>query len=401
MAHSLLLADDSPTIAKILGMALSADDYEIRSVLTAEEAIKELKAKPPFFFLVDLQLPGKNGYEFARLIRQDAELKQVRVLLLSSAFEPVDEQELAQCGADGVIAKPFNPGDLREKLRQIQNLPPKMPSGGPLTEAIPDLSHLLSGAPSPPETDANSILSSILGGSDTPPPAPKAAATEQTPSLDLSSAFQSSDAPPPAPPAAKKEGLSPNAQALAAFFSAEIDSHSQQTPTPPLALPEEPDSSDSFDASLSSIDWDTQEASLDAWSSPPPKPKEKTPAPMAAASPSHFLFDTGNSSFRFADDYLQRITRSFTGEPGETDSLAPPKGPIFPQSSSDQAATKPSVGGGAWTPEEIKRMEPLVREEMQMVMREIAEKIAWEVIPELAENLIRKELNKVLKQMEE
>ena len=123
MSNSLLLADDSPTIAKILGMALQSEGYEIRSVLTAEDALKELKANPPYFFLIDLTLPGTNGYEFAKLIRADSKLRQIRVLLLASAFDPVDEALFAACGADAVIAKPFDPSELREKLRQIKNAP--------------------------------------------------------------------------------------------------------------------------------------------------------------------------------------------------------------------------------------------------------------------------------------
>ena len=49
MALTLLLADDSPTIAKILSMALQSEPYEIKSVLTADAAIKELQANPPYF----------------------------------------------------------------------------------------------------------------------------------------------------------------------------------------------------------------------------------------------------------------------------------------------------------------------------------------------------------------
>src|SRR5690606_17434619 len=129
MATSLLLADDSPTIAKILGLALQSEDYEIRSALTAEDALKELQASPPFFFLVDLTLPGKNGYEFSRLIRADRKLKDVRILLLASAFDPADDNEVKACGADGVITKPFDPGELRRRLREVRDAPPKFASG--------------------------------------------------------------------------------------------------------------------------------------------------------------------------------------------------------------------------------------------------------------------------------
>jgi hypothetical protein len=267
--------------------------------------------------------------------------------------------------------------------------------------------------------------------------------------------------------------LSPNAQALEAFFAAEIES--RQPPGTLPALPEE----DSFDASLSSIDWGgPQEESLNEWSSapaagpigelppfppaqdatltPPEMPAEDlfvppvetptpTPAfelpdapplplapaepespppfqaapPRTAAAPSRptgtgdrsfagasrgdFYFDTGSSNFRFSDDYIQRITKSFTGSSDEMvlgkDPSQPQQQPVFPHSSHDSAP--PTAGGGAWSETELQKVERLVRDEVQMVVREVVEKVAWEVIPELAENLIRKELDRVLKQMEE
>ncbi|RYZ96958.1 MAG: response regulator, partial [Proteobacteria bacterium] len=121
---SLLLADDSPTIAKILGMALASEPLAIRSVLTAEAAMTELQVDPPYFFLIDLMLPEINGYEFTRLIRSDPKLASTKVVLLSSAFDPIDDAEFQACGADAVIAKPFDPSELRELLHKLQGLPP-------------------------------------------------------------------------------------------------------------------------------------------------------------------------------------------------------------------------------------------------------------------------------------
>jgi CheY-like chemotaxis protein len=577
MATSLLLADDSPTIAKILGMALQSEDYEIRAALTAEDALKELKASPPFFFLVDLTLPGKSGYEFARLIRADHKLKEVRILLLASAFDPADENEVKACGADGVITKPFDPGELRRRLREVRDAPRSI--------GIPDVTGSLSGAPvvaadeppaapSPaalatapeePEMDANALLSngepdplSILAGSgdadsllssatspeETSPseqtpvfdltgasggeftnatvlldPSALLENPENTPSqpvLDLSNSFTTppagtaldmsqvsaaapaNDAPATAPAAPSApptdEPLSANAQALAAFFAAEIDSKGEQPAASAPAIPEE----DAFDASLSSIEWGAPKADLNEWSSaPPPKaakpadpapsltaspedrpsparepaPKREitheismeglsvnpstlaapdmapvrpaarsaTPAPGPASRPSgasseggSFLFDTGGSNFRFAEDYVQRITKAFTGSVDEMTLGKDASTPVFHKASDDRAApsealgestaplpasqAEPSAsaapatdpleakhlpaGGGAWSPEEVKRIEQIVRDEVQMVVREIAEKVVWEVVPELAENLIKKELDKVLKEME-
>lgn len=641
MANKILLADDSPTIAKILGMALQSENYQIRSVLTAEDAEKELRANPPDFFLVDLTLPGKNGYEFANLIRGDSKLKQVKIVLLSSAFDPADEAEVEKCGADGVIAKPFDPSDLREKLRNLANTPIKFPRGSRVEGAIsgtnisaPSSAELLATSPSfptvqidplelqlshtrptMPAADPDAILSSALsglgspvesqtasstpsvqgldllgqqlgsqpessfespagfspssGGSESlsfsvetnlagtplsssaegspPPVSPElqsanidallsaglpteaeggedrqptlqldlgsslAGLTQEASVLDLSESFQGGSETPTSPPPkisvagtpAKKleePNLSPNAQALAAFFEAEIDAKAPGHPSfppsassapgsvPPAApipgakpkgLPAAPsaptlvnpntappasplaglESGDSFDASLGSIEWGDSPKNLNAWSSssvsPPKKaPPLSKPAPletpmMSSASKleglstppptsmefqrperkpsaqpigsgavhgdSSFLFDTGGSNFRFAEDYIHRITKSFTGSPDEMilgkDPSPPKPNPIFPRSSTDSPPpdqtrselppAQPGSGRGAWTPEEEQRIEQLVKEEVQMVVREIAERVAWEVIPELAENIIRKELDKVLKEMEE
>jgi CheY-like chemotaxis protein len=553
MSTTLLLADDSPTIAKILGMALQSEAYQIKSVLTAADAITELQANPPFFFLVDLTLPEKNGYDFAKFLRIDAKFSKTRVVLLASAFEPVDDALFQASGADAVIVKPFDPSDLRAKLRQLLDLPPKFPAGSKVQGAVSGQTVSAPSAPPPaaepdllaglgvaPSADADSILSSLMGETaETPPAAPplgraspvpdttyRAEKTSASIMLDLSEGppvFQPAEpvldfsdiaaegnktamierskldespedvlgallgtkeeklppmptadaplsanaqalseffaaelkkpespppapkaapeAPPPAPaakaPAAPKaapaaasaaEPLSANAQALAAFFSAEI---SQKSPAPPPAAAAEPDGDEAaFDASLDSIDWATPpEASLNEWSSNTVAPEQPSPAPTAASaaapvSPARAkakamrevpisaspLFDTGGSNFRFSDDYVTRITRSFTGA---VDEHVPPQQPnaqaeepVFRHASHDapRAAAKMSApsaaGGGAWSDAELHKVEQLVREEVQMVVREVVEKVAWEVIPELAENLIKKELEKVLKQLE-
>lgn len=513
MATTLLLADDSPTIAKILKMALANEPYEIRSVLTAEEALTELKKAPPFFFLCDLTLPEKNGYDFARLIKRDSKLRGIRVVLLASAFEPVDEVEYQACGADGLIKKPFDPAELRQSLRKIVDAPAGFPAGSHVTGSLsgfmvsggddgtstdmlsqpPDapppsnedtLSNLLSGTPESPaqEGDADSILAGLLGG-DSPESSPErtnltvgldltgqtnTVSTEDV--LDISSAFDSASGntamidfaatasdpgPPPkenphAAPAPAEAPLSANAQALAAFFEAEIQSQPEAPPPAPKAkapaetdFPQEPPPADSFDASLSSIEWDAgpADASLSGWSSNQPTKAETPPAfpprtsktttgfspmpsgapPLSAPKPGSgsgaergggpAMFDTGGSSFRFSDDYINRITKAFAGNPDETMpeshhvEHAEPT-PFFPQRSDDRPAEAPprtapasSPGGGAWSENDVQKIEQIVREEVQMVVREVAEKIAWEVIPELAENLIRKELDRVLKEM--
>jgi hypothetical protein len=406
------------------------------------------------------------------------------VLLLTSAFDPVDENEVKSCGADGIVAKPFDPGELRKKLRELRDQPPKFPgfevqgalSGVPVKERSapsPETVHLgepeleidplvsLLSPEAESEGDADSILASAFGGEPSPVPVPepesllatktseftnstimidRPAAQENTPPiLDLSQSFATPpggtsllnimpppETPRPVPPPAAPipEALSPNAQALAAFFAAEIDSQAPAAPSP-IA---EPEKADAFDASLASIEWSTPAAAdLGEWSSSVPAPSAPAAAPPtppvappsaysgASSEGGSFLFDTGGSNFRFAENYIDRITKSFTGHQDEMTLGRDPSPPIFQQKSDDRPiAPSPAPspvtaphpqsalsGGGAWSSEDVKRIEQLVRDEVQMVVREVAEKVIWEVVPELAENLIKRELDKVLKEMEE
>ncbi|MGZ3713104.1 MAG: response regulator, partial [Bdellovibrionota bacterium] len=174
MATTLLLADDSATIAKILGMALASEDYEIKSVLTAEDAVHELKKNPPFFFLVDLTLPGKSGFEFAEMIRADSKLAKIKVVLLSSAFEPVDAAAVKACGADLVIAKPFDPAELRASLRSIKDAPPKFASGSKVSGSLSGYTVKASEGTRTSLTDTDLVNARAVIGGNAPTEAPAA-----------------------------------------------------------------------------------------------------------------------------------------------------------------------------------------------------------------------------------
>ena len=127
MVLNLLLADDSPTIAKILTLSLSSEDYKIRTVETADQAIQELEKETPDFFLVDAALPQKDGFSLSRFVKEHPTLSShTKVILLSTAFEPVNEAEAIAAGADAVIVKPFDPAELRNKLRDLQSKTPTL-----------------------------------------------------------------------------------------------------------------------------------------------------------------------------------------------------------------------------------------------------------------------------------
>ena len=128
MSHTLLLADDSVTIQRVIELTFADEDVRVVAVSDGDQAIERLEAAtPPDIVLADIGMPGKNGYEVAQYIRQSPKLSHIPVVLLTGAFEPVDQARAAEAGCDGVLAKPFEPQlvitRVKELLAKSQQLP--------------------------------------------------------------------------------------------------------------------------------------------------------------------------------------------------------------------------------------------------------------------------------------
>ena len=107
MPHTLLLADDSVTIQRVIELTFADEDVKVVAVSDGDQAIARLDAAPPDIVLADVGMPGKTGYEVARYVKQSPRLSHIPVVLLTGAFEPVDQARAAEAGCDGVLAKPL------------------------------------------------------------------------------------------------------------------------------------------------------------------------------------------------------------------------------------------------------------------------------------------------------
>src|SRR5919206_1481423 len=140
--RTLLLADDSVTIQRVIELTFADEDVKVIAVSDGDQAIARLEASPPDIVLADIGMPGKNGYEVAQYIRQSPKLSHIPVVLLTGAFEPVDQARVTEAGCDGVLAKPFEPqlviGRVKELLANAKRVPASMddlpPPPAPLTE---------------------------------------------------------------------------------------------------------------------------------------------------------------------------------------------------------------------------------------------------------------------------
>lgn len=118
--HTLLLADDSVTIQRVIELTFADEDIEVVAVGDGDQAIARLNTAPrPDIVLADIGMPGKTGYEVADYIKHSPELSHIPVVLLTGAFEPVDQAKAEAVECDGVLAKPFEPQLVVGRVKEL------------------------------------------------------------------------------------------------------------------------------------------------------------------------------------------------------------------------------------------------------------------------------------------
>jgi CheY-like chemotaxis protein len=117
--YTLLLADDSTTIQRVIELIFANEDIKVVTFSDGEHAVASLDRTPPDIVLADVGMPGRNGYEMARHIKHSPALAHIPVLLLTGAFEPVDPARAADAGCDGVLMKPFEPEALVKRVKEL------------------------------------------------------------------------------------------------------------------------------------------------------------------------------------------------------------------------------------------------------------------------------------------
>jgi CheY-like chemotaxis protein len=123
VSQTLLLADDSVTIQRVIELTFADEDIDVVAVSDGDQAIARLDAVPPDIVLVDVGMPGKTGYEVAAYVKQSPRLSHIPVVLLTGAFEPVDAAKAAGAGCDGVLAKPFEPQQVIGRVKELLGRP--------------------------------------------------------------------------------------------------------------------------------------------------------------------------------------------------------------------------------------------------------------------------------------
>lgn len=207
MGQKILVVDDSRTICRVVQWVYYASSFEVEAAHSAMDALRAARQTRPDAILVDYQLPDATGFDLVRQLRSDPDLRDIPVVMLGGSYHPFDPSDVARCGADGHVMKPFTADGLmdavsaaiageRAPLEASSPALPAPPASAPvvMTPAVP-----LPALPTP-----------SMQGVDVPPPArpelpPRPAiplappAPTETPVSSMPSVPPARPLPPPRP----------------------------------------------------------------------------------------------------------------------------------------------------------------------------------------------------------
>jgi CheY-like chemotaxis protein len=124
--YQLLLVDDSVTIQRVIRLTFADEDVDVLTFSDGNQAVAAIDKSPPDIVLADTAVPGRNGYEVARHLHDTPRLAHIPVVLLTGAFDKVDDALAAAVGCDRVLSKPFDPQVVIACVRELLARPKKI-----------------------------------------------------------------------------------------------------------------------------------------------------------------------------------------------------------------------------------------------------------------------------------
>ena len=113
----ILVIDDEKDLLELLEYNLSKEGYQVSGLTSGEAALKAVRINPPDLIVLDLMLPGIDGMELCRILKNDPHTRHIPILMLTAKSEESDVVVGLEVGADDYITKPFSPKVLMARIR--------------------------------------------------------------------------------------------------------------------------------------------------------------------------------------------------------------------------------------------------------------------------------------------
>ncbi|MGH9750506.1 MAG: response regulator [Candidatus Polarisedimenticolia bacterium] len=361
---TILLADDSITIQKVVELTFSDADYQVVCVGNGAQALRKLGEVRPDIVLLDVIMPEKNGYEVCEQIKRHPSTSGIPVLLLTGTFEPFDKKRAEAAGADGHLTKPFESQLLVSRVEELIAATPRVAT----TEQAGVMDVISGGEVYRVDPSGGSEGMRRAAGAQAPPPGAGSAAGPVHP-------VPASAAPAPGPDAGG---------AYVGFADVGFGGEA------PSIVPDRFDDAPPAGGSPATLRLSRDELTR---STPGTRPPAGTEGAALQDEREEFA-GAFEPQFDLADD----TTAAPVADPepaADTGEWAPP--PEAPPMETWSAAPAPSAGPGnghpaALTPE---AMDLIAEKVVQKLSDRVVREIAWEILPEVAEAVVRRRIKEL------
>ena len=119
MSKTILVVEDQVDNRKILRDLLTNSGFEVIEAVDGLEGLRFAQTHRPDLILMDIQLPGIDGYEATRRIKNDAALKDIPIIVVTSYALSGDENKAFEAGCDAYVAKPYSPRQMLAKVKEF------------------------------------------------------------------------------------------------------------------------------------------------------------------------------------------------------------------------------------------------------------------------------------------
>jgi two-component system alkaline phosphatase synthesis response regulator PhoP len=117
--QKILIVDDEMATLLPLKRSLEAEDYIVIEAYDGYEAVEKSKTEVPELIILDLMLPGMNGFEVCSQLKKDVHTEKIPVIMLTAKDEVHDKVEGLEIGADDYVTKPFNLNELKARIKSV------------------------------------------------------------------------------------------------------------------------------------------------------------------------------------------------------------------------------------------------------------------------------------------
>jgi CheY-like chemotaxis protein len=344
---SLLAVDDSVTMRKVIEMTFAGEDLRVSTVPSAKDALASIRKERPDIVLADLSLEGYSGYDLCRAIKD--EFQKIPVIILSSKQNPYDAAKGQAAGADAQIDKPYDSGKCIELVKKVL-------SQGASVAPAAIAAQPAAGVPAAPRAP---VFNAPVAATPAPAPVAPLKPVAPAPHAPATLAGMAATAAPSAKPVFSPAPIMPKPPVKPVGEDTPIT----PAPTPVVSKPIAPPF-----VSRPTIA-ETPAARVAVVPHPPTPPAAHLPVHAApAAKPAEIEHAS-----------LAELAQM----PAPAPHAATPAAPALPP---EMAAKLQTIG---LTPAQV--------EAVLALSREIVEQVVWEVVPVLAETLIKEEIARLTK----